>query len=89
MPHDIEFPAVRKALELRQHMRTAGIVREYVHINEAQILIEKFDDKNVCRYIAAVNLSQEPMHTDYGTVQPLSFDWFVAGRERNLTPKYE
>jgi hypothetical protein len=78
MPHDIEFPMVRSALALRQRMREVGIVREYVSVNARQIVVEKYDGAGTCRFVAALNLSTDPIVVGDRTVQPLSFEWIEA-----------
>jgi hypothetical protein len=76
LPHDIQFPLVQKALQLRKNMRDFEIVHEHVYVNERHIIINKFDNNGAVHFIAIINLDSQPIVTQYGEVPPLSFEWF-------------
>jgi hypothetical protein len=76
LPHDIQFALVQKALQLRRKMRDAGIVSEYVTVNQGHITIEKLDTNGNIRFIVVINLDSQPIATQYGEVSALSFEWW-------------
>jgi hypothetical protein len=76
MPHDIQFMMIQKALHLRKQMRSAGIVREYVTVNNI-ISIEKYsNDKRM--FIVQMNPTNSFVTTEYGVLGPYSFSIFYV-----------
>jgi hypothetical protein len=76
LPHDIQFPLVQRALQLRARMREAGIVQEYVIVNQKHITVDKLDTNGNIRFVVVINLDSQPLQSDYGEVPPLSFEWW-------------
>jgi hypothetical protein len=77
MPHEVEFPHVQTALQLRKMMRQNGINREYVHQeNSYQMLSYKYRD-NELMFVCGVNAGNEPFDCSYGIVEPFSMSWWA------------
>jgi hypothetical protein len=72
MPHDVEFPMVQHALDLRSKMRHARIVRESVQIGDF-ISIEKRNHTNERIFLVEINPHEYPIQTDCGLLEPYSF----------------